>query len=174
MLLAGFLLPMAIIYFISGALYTLDVKGHIDKQEIALKLEQPFSPDLEKLTTVAERALLARQLPLPDGEAVLRKKRGSYELRWDDLSRVVTLVPGRDAYSATLTIRERSLLTQVMRIHRAEAGITFKILAVILAAGLVIIFSTGVLMAHNIPRLRRPVLLAIAAGLTTFLTLLLA
>ncbi len=174
MLLAGFLLPMAIIYFVSGALYTLDVKGHIEKQEIALQLEQPFVPDLEKLTAVVEQALLARQLPLLDGEAVLRKKRSAYELRWDGLSRVVTLVPGRDARTATLTIKERSLLTQIMRIHRAEAGIAFEVLAVTLAAGLVVIFSTGVLMAHNIPKLRRPVQLAVVAGLTTFLALLFA
>ena len=32
LLLAGFLLQLAIIYFASGVLYTLDIKGHIEKE----------------------------------------------------------------------------------------------------------------------------------------------
>lgn len=173
MLLAGFLLPIAIIYFVSGALYTLDIKGHVEKQTIRLRLKQPFTPDLDRLTRLTKKTLLERKLPQPDGEPALRKKRGVYELRWDDLAHVVTLVPGHDARTVTLTVRKRSLLTQIMRIHRAEAGTMFKILAVILALGLVVMFATGVQMAQAIPRLRRPVLLAIAGGLVTFLTLLL-
>ena len=77
MLLAGFLLPIAIIYFISGALYTLDIKGHIEKQKITLHLEKPFTPDLERLTELTKAALLQRDLPLPDGEPVLRKRHHS-------------------------------------------------------------------------------------------------
>lgn len=57
---------------------------------------------------------------------MLRKRRESYELRWDDLAHVVTLTPGHDAVTATLTLKERSTLTQVMRIHRAEVGAVFK------------------------------------------------
>lgn len=174
MLLAGFLLPIAIIYFVSGALYTLDIKGHVEKQKITLQLESPFTPDLERLTALTKQALLARQLPLPDGEATLRKKHGSYELRWGGLAHVATLTSGHKPRSALLTFRERSPLTQIMRIHRAEAGTTFKVLAIIMAVGLVIIFSTGVFMARTMPKLRRPILLAVAAGLSTFLMLFLA
>lgn len=173
MLLAGFFLPIAIIYFVSGALYTLDIKGHVKKQEITLQLERLFTPDLERLTALTRQALVERELPLPGGEATLTKKHGAYELRWDDLARVVTLAPGHDMHSALLTVRERSPLTQIMRIHRAEAGTTFKVLAVIMAAGLVIIFSTGVFMARTMPKLRRPILIAILSGLSTFLVLIL-
>lgn len=173
MLLAGFFLPIAIIYFVSGALYTLDIKGHVKKQEITLQLSQPFTPDLERLTALTRQSLVERELPLPGGEATLRKKHGAYELRWDDLANAVTMVSGRDIYSAILTVRERSPLTQIMRIHRAEAGTTFKVLAVIMAAGLVIIFSTGVFMARTMPKLRRPIVIAIVSGVGTFLALLL-
>lgn len=173
MLLAGFLLPTAIIYFVSGGLYTLDIKGHIEKQQITLQLEHPFTLNLERLTALTKQALVARQLPLPGGEAVLRKRHGSYELRWDDLASVVTLVPGRDRGMALLTVRERSPLTQIMRIHRAEAGTAFKVLAVIMAVGLLIMFITGVQMAQGMPKLRRPILVSVVSGLATFLTLLL-
>jgi len=173
MLLAGFLLPIAILYFISGALYTLDIKGHIAKQQITLQLAQPFTPDLDRLTQITRQALLARKLPLPGDEPTLRKRHGTYELRWADLAHVVTLIPGRDTQTALLTVRERSLLTQIMRIHRAEAGTTFKVLAICLAAGLVIIFSTGAFMARTMPKLRRPILFAILSGSATFLVLML-
>lgn len=173
MLLAGFFLPIAIIYFVSGALYTLDIKGHVEKKEFTLQLKRPFSPDLDRLTSLTKEALTERKLPLPGGEATLRKRHGIYELRWDDLAHVVTLIPGRDENTALLTVRERSLLTQIMRIHRAEAGTIFKMLALVMAAGLVIIFSTGVFMARTMPKLRRPILIAIVSGVVTFLMLIL-
>lgn len=172
MVLAGFLLPIAILYFISGALYTLEIKGHIEKKAITLRLERPFTPDIERLTQITEKALLERKLPLPKAEPLLRKRRGAYELRWNDLAHVVTLTPGRDAFTATLTLKERSTLTQVMRIHRAEAGIVFKALAIIMAVGLIMLFATGIYMALVIHRLRRPLLIAIVGGIVTFLTLL--
>ncbi len=172
MVLAGFLLPVAILYFVSGALYTLDIKGHIKKKVITLRLEQPFTPNLERLKQITEKALLERNLPLPNDEPLLRKRRGAYELRWDDMAHVVILTPGRDAFTANLTLKERSTLTQIMRIHRAEAGIVFKALAIIMAVGLIMLFATGIYMALVIHRLRRPLLIAIVGGIVTFLTLL--
>ncbi len=44
MLLAIFLLPLALIYFISGALYTLDIKGSIQKETFSLQLEKYNAP----------------------------------------------------------------------------------------------------------------------------------
>lgn len=173
MLLGAFLLPLAILYFVSGALYTVDIKGHIEKQVFTIQLDNPFTPDLERLTGVVERALSDRKLPIPGGDPTLRKRHGSYELRWDDLAQVVTLVPVREANAVALTVKERSLLTQIMRIHRGEAGTTFKVLGIILALGLIVLFATGVQMAHAIPKLRKPVLIAIASGVATFVVPLL-
>lgn len=164
MLLAGFLLPIAILYFIGGALYTLDIKGHIKKQVITLQLQQPFEPNLETLARTARAALSARDLPLPDGEPVLKRKHGTYELEWSDLGHRVTLKPGRDIHTVRLTVRERDLLTQIMRIHRAEAGGLFKFLAILLVIGLMAILATGVYMAQSIPKLRRPFYLALTFG----------
>ncbi len=174
MLLAAFLLPIAIMYFISGALYTLDIKGHIDKQEIILQLKQPFAPNLDFLTQVTKKSLLERKVPLPTGEPTLKKRHGTYELRWGDLEHVVKLQPTHDTMTAKLTIKERSFLTQIMRIHRAQAGSVFKVFAIILVIGLIIMFATGIYMAQAVPKLRQPAILAIAIGLLTFLGLILA
>lgn len=173
MLLGSFFLPLAIIYVLSGALYTVDVKGHVDKQTFTLALNEPFTPDIEQLTRVTAQALGERQLPVPSGEPVLRGKNGSYQLRWGDLAHLVTVVPGDDRRSVKVTARKRSPLTQIMRIHRAEAGVMFKVLAVMLAAGLLVLFVTGGWMAYAIPKMRRPFILGTATGLVSVLLLLL-
>ena len=171
MMLAAFLMPIAIMYFISGALYSLEIKGHVDKQIIPLQLNQPFIPNLDLLSQISKQALLDRSLPLPSGEPELKKNKGSYELRWSDLKYAVKLRPTRNPMTVNLTFRERSLLTQVMRIHRAEAGSVFKVFTFVMVAGLIIMFASGIYMAQTIPKFRRPTLLAIAAGFITFLTL---
>lgn len=173
LLLAGFILPIAILYFVSGALYTIDIKGSVKRQTFKLQLETPFTPNLDYLVQVTQQALKERQIEQPEGDPVLKKKRSGYELRWGDMTTVITLRPSNNVHTATLTVRQRSLLTQVMRIHRAEAGILFKVLAVVMVCGLIAMFATGVQMARHIPALRRPLVIAVTAGLLTFITLLL-
>lgn len=163
-LLAGFLLPLALLYFIGGALYTLDIKGHIKKQSYTLQLQKPFEPNLDQLMKVAEAALLERGLPTPKGEPLLRRKHGAFVLEWSGLRYRVTLMPDKVERRAHLVFRERDLLTQMMRIHRAEAGGAFKILAIILVVGLVTVLFSGIYMAQSVPRLRRPFYLALTFG----------
>lgn len=172
MLLAAFLLPLALMYFISGALYTLDIKGHIKKQKVILQLEQPFSPNLDVLTQVAKRGLIHKGFPLPSGEPMLKKKKGVYELRWSDLKYAVKLHSTRDPMVAKLTVKKRSFLTQIMRIHRAEAGSVFRFFTLLLVSGLLIIFISGIYMALKIPKFRKPTFLAMGLGLITFAALI--
>lgn len=167
MLLAGFLLPLALVYFIGGALYTLDIKGHVSRQDFVIPLDQVFTPDLDWLVRLTTAELTARGLPVPGGEPALRKKNGRYELRWGDLSHAVKVIAEPESGNVSVTFRERSLLTQVMRVHRAEAGTAFKVLAVILALGLILIFASGVQMAMGVPRMRAPVAIAAGCGLVT-------
>ncbi len=173
MYLAAFLLPLALMYFISGALYTADVKGSVDKQMITVKLAQPFTPNLEQMLGKAEQVLADHKLPLPDGEPLLKKKKGSYELSWGDLQYAVKYEPTSNPMVAKLTFRERSALAQVMRIHRADAGVGFKVFAIILVAGLLLMFASGVYMAMTVPKFRKPAFIAMTLGLITFLGLML-
>lgn len=173
MLLAASLLPFAIIYFLAGALYSLDIKGTIQKQVFSMKFEQPLAPNLDQLEALVTKELLKRKLSIPNGEATLKKKKGLYKFRWNSLEYVATLVISRDAHSASLTFRTRSLLTRMMRIHRAEAGPIFKTVSIILVVGLIFIFGSGIYMAQSIPKFRRPMAIAIFSGTAVFLVLLL-
>jgi hypothetical protein len=56
-----------------------------------------------------------------------------------------------------------------MRVHKAEAGLSVKILSISMAVALLTILSTGVFLALGMPKLRRIALLALGAGILVLL-----
>lgn len=173
MLLAAFLLPLALMYLVSGILYTLDVKGHIKKQEIMVPLEQAFVPNLEDLKKQTINILKQKHMPTPGGEPSLKKRKGVYELYWSDLKYAVKLQATSHPMTARLTVKKRNFLAQVMRIHRAEAGLVFQVFTIILVLGLMTILLSGVYMALMVPKFKRPVLWVMSLGFATFWVLIL-
>ncbi len=169
-ILACFFIPMALLYFLSGALYSLDIKGRVDKQVHTVALERPFTPDLALLSATATMALETRELPLPGGQPVIAMKKQSYEFRWGDLRRLVVLRPTDDPLQVELVYRQRSPLTQLMRIHRAETGLLTRIFSISMAFSLILILGSGVLLALGMPKLRRTALLALGAGFMVVLS----
>jgi hypothetical protein len=172
-ILACFFIPMATLYFISGALYTFDVKGHIDKQSYNLALDSPFAPDLVRLSELAKTALDQRNLSLPTGDSAITRKKGSYEYRWGDLKRLVVIHPTDNPLQVELIYRQRNPLAQVMRVHRAEHGRITKIFSLSMAVSLIAILASGVFLALGLPKLRRTALLALGAGFFAILPIFL-
>lgn len=172
-LLACFFIPMATLFFISGAMYSLDIKGHVDKQVFNLVLDKPFSPNLADLSALARLELMRRELVLPGGDASVVKKKGVYQFRWGDLRHLVVIRATDNPLEAELVYRARSPLTQVMRVHRAEAGVLTSIFTISMAVSLLLILASGVFLAVGIPRLRRGALLALAAGFIALLPIFL-
>jgi hypothetical protein len=164
MLLSSFVFPAVLLYVISGALYTLDVKGSIAKQMFTVALEKPFEPNLELLMEVTEKTLIDKALVLPDGASYLKKSKDGYKFHWGDLRYSVTAAVKKDASSIEFTYRDRSMLTQIMRIHRAEAGIAFKFISIMAALGLLLVFVSGLYMAYTVPKFRNPSLIATGLG----------
>jgi hypothetical protein len=168
-ILACFFIPMATLYFVSGALYASGIKGDVEKQVYELDLERPFAPDLAQLSDVARAALQQRGLVPPGGDPAITEKKDSYEYKWGDLRRLVEMKPTSNPLQVELTYRVRSPLAQIMRVHKAEAGLPVKILSISMAIALLIILASGVFLAIGLPKLRRTALLALGAG---FLVLL--
>jgi len=163
-MLACFFMPLAILYFISGALYSFDIKGHVDKQVYTLALDHPFAPDLAQLSELATTALNQRKLSLPTGSAAIKEKKGSYEYRWGGLKRQVVIQPTGNPLEAKLIYRQRSPLTQVMRVHRADAGSLVRTYSLTMVVSLIAILVTGVFLVVGMPKLRRTALVALGAG----------
>ena len=169
--LACFFMPMSLLYFISGALYSFDIKGDVDKQVYTVALKRPFAPDLEQLSDSVTIALDQHKLSLPTGNPVIRKRRGSYEYHWGDLKRLVVVEPTDNPLEIELVYRERSPLTQLMRVHRAEAGSLIRAFSLGMVVSLILILGTGVFLAVGTPKLRRTALLALGAGFIVMLSI---
>ena len=131
-------------------------------------MDQPLKPDIEYLTQLCKQELSQRNLELPDGVPDLRsRKNGIYTFTWSDLKRSTTIKFGNKSRHVSLIYRDRSILTQIMRVHRAEAGKWFELLSLTLAAGMIIVLLTGIYMGLSSVSLRHPLLLMIACGLST-------
>ena len=170
-ILACFFMPMALLYFISGALYSFDIKGDVDKQVYTVVLDRPFTPDLAQLSGYAKTALDQHQLSRPTGNPAISKKKSSYEYRWGDLKRLVVVHPTDDPLKVELVYRQRSPLTQIMRVHRAEAGSVIRIFSLSMVVSLMFILGSGVFLAVGMPKLRQTALLALAAGFVMILAI---
>jgi hypothetical protein len=170
-ILACFFIPAATLYFVSGALYTLDIEGKIDKQLYRLELDSPFSPDLDRLSGLASAALEQRKLRQPTGDPAVSKKKGAYEYHWGDLKTLVVIKPTDNPLQIELIYRQRNPLAQVMRVHRAEAGTLVKAFSISMATALLLILSSGVFLAMGMPKLRKTALLTLAAGCAALLTI---
>ncbi len=171
MLLSSFVLPAVLLYILSGVLYTLGVKGSVAKQTFTVALERPFTPDLEFLTGVVAKTLAEKSLVFPDGDPSLKKSKSGYKFLLSSLRYSVTVVGKKGEPSVEFTYRERSVLTQVMRIHRGEAGTMFKVVSIMAVAGLLLVFASGLYMAYTMPKFRRPSLIATGLGLLLLLVM---
>jgi len=164
MLLSSFVFPAVLLYVVSGALYTLNVKGSITKQTFTVMLEKPFEPNLELLTKVIEKTLVDKALVLPNGASYLKKSKDGYKFHWGDLRYSVTAAAKKNTSLVEFTYRERSVLTQIMRIHRAEAGTAFKFISIMAVVGLLLVFVSGLYMAYTVPKFRDSSLIATGLG----------
>ncbi|MEZ5571840.1 MAG: PepSY domain-containing protein [Halioglobus sp.] len=163
-ILACVVLPLALLYFISGALYTFDIKGSIKKQVISVNLSSPFTPDLAQLSVLASATLQQHDLVPPRGDPKITEKKGVYEYRWGDLKHLVVMKSTDNPLQAELTYRQRSPLAQIMRVHRAEAGSWIEIVSFSMAIALITILASGVFLAVGLPKLRRTALIASGIG----------
>jgi len=169
MFLAALTLPILLMYFVSGMLYTFDIKGHIEKQKFNVVLDAPARLNLDFFADVAKKNLIAHALPIPDGDMTLRKKKSSYTFRWGGLQYAVSIKTTKTPNVLTMTVRERSLLTQMMRIHRADAGAIFKAIPLILLIGMLFILLSGIYMGLNIPKFRNVMLYTMGFSTAAFL-----
>jgi len=170
-ILACFFLPLALLYFVSGALYSLDIQGGVQKQVFMLALERPLSPDLDQLSDTVMAALEERHLTRPRGDQSIARKKDAFEFRWGDLRTQVVATPTDNPLEVEMVYRQRSLLTQVMRVHRAEAGSRIRVLSLALVASLVLVLASGLFLAIGMPKLRRTALLCLGLGCVVTLSL---
>lgn len=173
-LLAVFILPVAIMFFVTGALYTWDVKGGYDTTVHELHLENPIQGQLAELVNLAEKELKKRDLSVPTGRAEIKKIGASFKLEWPGSSMDVIVEPTSQPLIAQLEIKKARWYRQFVQLHKAKGGIPFKVYAVVLATALFLLFITGFIMIWQMPKLRKLTLIVTALGITVFVAMIMS
>jgi len=169
MLLAAFILPVALMFFITGALYTWGEKGNYETTIAKIQLKQPMQSDLVWLTGIVSNELAQRNIEIPSGSAKVKKAGNSFYFEWTGAKLDVSLEPTRKPFVARLKIKKTSWHRLFVQLHKAKGGVAFKVYAAFLAMCLIILFITGVIMAWKIKKYRPLLMSSAVAGGALFI-----
>ncbi|CAB5497823.1 hypothetical protein [uncultured Gammaproteobacteria bacterium] len=167
-LLAVFILPAAIMFFITGALYTWGVKGNYDTNTYELHLEKPIQSELDGLVALAKQELQKKDLGEPSGQAKIKKIGSSFKLEWTGSNMDVIIEPTSQPLIAKLKVKNTSWHRQFVQLHKAKGGIPFKVYAAAFSIALLLLLTSGFIMAWQMPKLRKLVLVSVSLGIVMF------
>lgn len=170
-LLAGFFLPAAVMFSITGGLYTFGIKGDYQTSQYDFELSSSETPSIEELTTRAKDVSISLKTQVPSGEPTLKKVGTSWIFEWTGSSFDLTIEPTNTINKAKLTIKETTLHRYFVQLHKAKGGKLFKIMAGSLAVAFLLLFLSGILMAFSNPKLKPKLYLSAALGLIAFIAL---
>ena len=169
LLLAAFLFPAAVMFLVTGGLYTWGIKGEYETEKFRFQLNEPLTQDVAVLTALVTAELGNRGVALPTGEAKIKKGGTSWKLEWTGSRRDVVLAPTRNPRVARLQIKETTWYRNLVQLHKAKGGQLFKVYAATLAIGLFVILASGYLLVWQVPKLRSLAINCTLAGLVLFL-----
>ena len=167
-LLAAFMFPVALMFLITGGLYTWDIKGTYVTNTFEIPLDEPIQPDQASLEALLRDLLQQRKIALPSGSSSVRKVGTSFQLEWTGSERDVLLEPTADPLVARLSIKETTWYRHFVQLHKAKGGALFKVYAAMLAISLFLMLATGFLLAWQVPRFRKQASGVAATGLLLF------
>lgn len=170
-LLAGFFLPAAVMFSITGGLYTFGIRGDYQTTQNEIELSTNDTPSIEVLIARAKDTAISLTGRVPSGDPTLKKVGTSWIFEWTGSSFDLTIEPTASTNTARLSIKETSLHRYFVQLHKAKGGKPFKILAGFLAVAFLLLFLSGVLMAFSNPKLKSKLYLSAALGLIAFITL---
>jgi hypothetical protein len=174
MLLAAFMFPVALMFLITGGLYTWGYKGSYNKTSYDIIAPAGTTSDLVQLTNLVAGELQRREIAEPEGKAKLKKGGTSYKLEWTGSSRDVALEPTADPSVFRLTVSETTWYRTFVQLHKAKGGTLFKYYAAALAIALFTILASGLWLALQIPKFRQLTLGVLALGVLSFVLMVLA
>jgi len=171
MIVAAFILPVALMFFITGALYTWGIKGGYSSDTYTLQLKQAVQQNKEWLTEKVINELAQRSIALPSGKAKLKTAGNSFYFEWTGAEVDVLLEPSAKLLEVKLTIKQTTLHRFFVQLHKAKGGVAFKVYAAILSVCLLFLFISGIIMAWQMTKYRSLLLSSFCSGLIMFIIL---
>jgi hypothetical protein len=173
-ILAALILPVASMFFITGALYTWDVKGSYSSKSYDIPIHKPLQPQLSELVLLAETELERRKLPTPTGPAKIKHMGNAFKFEWSGSRLDISIESGSKPLVAKLEIKETNWYRQFVQLHKAKGGDAFKVYAVFMAVSMLCILITGFTMAWQSPKLRKLSLGSAIIGVALFVGMVIA
>lgn len=170
-LLAAFILPVAIMFFVTGALYTWGIKGDYDTTDYEINLTAPVKGELSELVALATNELNKHDIEAPSGQAKVKKIGSAFKLEWTGSKVDIIIEPTSEPLIANLQIKKTSLHRQFVQLHKAKGGEPFKVYAVVLAIALLLLLISGFIMAWQMPKLRTLTLTSASLGIAVFVVM---
>ena len=167
-LLAAFILPAAIMFFVTGALYTWGIKGSYETSSQALHLEKPIQGELTELVALVKKELKRQDLEAPSGKAKIKRIGTSFRLEWTGSERDIILEPTSQPLIVTLQIKNTSWHRQFVQLHKAKGGVPFKVYAAAFSIALLLLLITGFMMAWQMPKMRKLTAVSASLGIVVF------
>lgn len=174
LVLAAFILPVAIAFLITGALYfLLEFDGNYNNTHHKITLAEPLSENQDDLLEITKQEIAKLGLTEPHPEAY--KELGHldeppyYQFEWyDGIKRIIKLRPTADPLIGELIIEEASFYRKLMSLHTAQGNVFFRAYALLFATVLLLMFVTGYLMAWRLSPQRGLVISSTVASLALF------
>jgi len=171
--LAALIFPVVMMFCITGALYSWGIKGGYHVESHNIELAQPMQRNKAWLTSLVTEELKQRDITLPSGKISIKGPGKFYYFIWTGARLDVELEQTNNPFVARLKIKQTNLHRFFVQLHKAKAGSAFKVYAVILATGLVLMFITGFVMAWRLKKERFLLLMSSGMGLGLFILMLL-
>ncbi len=172
MLLAAFIFPVALMFLITGGLYTWSIKGSYSNTVHRINLSQPLIADANTLREFMQLELDRLDIDPPSGNVTIKKGGTSYKAEWTGSVRDVVLHPTANKLKAKMVIKDTTWYRQLVQLHKAKGGQFFKVYAALLAVSLFTILLTGFVIALQIPKYRNSAILATLAGIAMFVAMI--
>lgn len=170
LLLATFIFPIALMFFVTGALYIVGFEGHFDTEVYTLKLNAPLQKDDAALTDFITNELKNLNLSPPTAKVHNYSKDEfiKFELRGAALR--VTLESTQPS-EAKLTVQQANWYKKLLELHTNNGTTAFKVYAMVFAVSLLMLLVTGYIMALQLPKYRKMTLYSTAAGIVVFIVM---
>lgn len=168
-LLAAFIFPVAIMFMITGALYSWGIKGSYTNDVHDISLSMPIQSDVSELTNLAQLELDKLATSHPEGQPSLKVYGSHFLLEWTGSSKDIILEPTDNELIAKLTIKHTTWYRNLVQLHKAKGGMAFKVYAVVFALSIAALLISGFIMAWQTPKLKRVTLITSLAGICSFI-----
>jgi hypothetical protein len=166
-ILAAFFLPIAIMFLVTGALYTVAIRGAYVETSREVTLTQPLEPELSAFVALVEKEL--GPLSPPTGSASLKGSGASASLDWTGANRDVSLQPTSNPLTYKLTVKDTTIHRRLVQLHKAKGSTFSKAVSIVWSVGLLAMFVSGFVLAWSVPNYRKTAIIATVTGLVTFL-----